>query len=371
MAKSTSINVWGYLDEYAQEKESIMNAISEVMESGRLILGPKVEQLEHDYAQYVGVRHGIGCDNGTNAIVLALRAMGIGEGDEVITVSNTAIPTVAAIVQAGATPVFIDIDPDTYLMDVCRLTDALTERTRCIMPVHLYGQAVDMDPLMAIASYHGLKVIEDCAQAHGTTYKDARAGSIGNAAATSFYPTKVLGGYGDGGMVLTNSTEVKDKVKRLRMYGTDGTYYAEEQGYNSRLDELQAAILITKLQKLDQYINRRRDIAMQYREKLRDTSLKLPKEACYGRHSYYQFVVRHRERDRIIKELHKHNINVGISYQWPIHTMPAYRYLDVKPGALHETECAAQEIFSLPMYPSLSDQDVARVCDVLTKICGM
>lgn len=365
------IRVWGYLDEYAQEKESILKAVTEVMESGKLILGPKVLQFEQEYARYVGMRHGIGCDNGTNAIMLALRALGIGEGNEVITVSNTAIPTVSAIVQTGAKPVFVDIDPATYLMDVNKLEAAITARTRCILPVHLYGQAVDMEPLMETARRYGLKVVEDCAQAHGTMYKGRVAGSMGDASATSFYPTKVLGAYGDGGMVLTDSDELNRHLRRLRFYGTDGSYYAQEHGYNCRLDELQAAILLTKLPKLEQYVARRRNIAQQYNQRLSGTGLRLPLEAGYGRHSYYLYVVRHPERDRIIAQLREHGIHVNISYPSPIHTMPAYRYLGVEKGALPETEMAAREIFSLPMYPSLKDQDVARVCDVLTKICGM
>lgn len=365
------IKVWGYLDEYAEEREDIMRAVAEVMESGQLILGPKVKQFEQEYAHSVGVRHGVGCDNGTNAIVLALRGLGVGEGDEVITVSNTAIPTVSAIVTCGAKPVFVDIDPDTYLMDVSKVEAAITERTKCIMPVHLYGQSVDMDPLLHIARQHNLKVIEDCAQAHGTLYKDRVVGSMGDASATSFYPTKVLGAYGDGGMVLTNSNELDERLRRLRFYGTDGSYYAIEHGYNCRLDELQASILLTKLQHLEQYVARRRQIADLYNKALAGTSLTLPTEAEYGRHSYYLYVVRHPDRDRIMAQLKEHNIHVNISYPWPIHTMPAYRYLGYEEGMLPVTEHAAKEVFSLPMYPSLKDQDVARVCDMLCKICGM
>lgn len=366
-----NINVWGYLDEYAEEREDIMRAVTEVFESGKLILGPKVRQFEQEYAHYVGMRHGIGCDNGTNAIVLALRGLGVGEGDEVITVSNTAIPTVSAIVTCGAKPVFVDIDPDTYLMDVSKLESAITEHTKCILPVHLYGQAVDMDPLLLIAHQYNLKVIEDCAQAHGTLYKGRVAGSMSDASATSFYPTKVLGAYGDGGMILTDSDDLDARLRRLRFYGTEGNYYAQEHGYNCRLDELQASILLTKLQHLEQYVARRRDIAQQYNQMLASTGLKLPHEAAYGRHSYYLYVVRHPERDRIISELHQHGIHVNISYPWPIHTMPAYRYLGYTEGSLPETEKAAREIFSLPMYPSLRDQDIARVCEVLTQICGL
>lgn len=362
------IAIWGYLDEYARERDSIMSAVEDVMQSGTLILGPKVREFEQEYAAYVGARHGIGCDNGTNAIMLALRALGIGEGDEVITVSNTAIPTVSAIVSCGATPVFVDIDPDTYLMDVTKVEAAITQRTKCIVPVHLYGQAVDMDPLLDIARRHDLKVVEDCAQAHGTRYKDRVVGHMGDASATSFYPTKILGGYGDGGMVLTDDDELDARLRRLRFYGTDGSYYAQEHGYNCRLDELQAAILLTKLPRIEQYIARRRQIAHTYDVALEGLGIKLPVQAPYARHAYYLYVVRHPERDRIIESLRHYDIHLNVSYPWPVHTMPAYRYLGVPEGALPETESAAREIFSLPVFPSLQDGEVLRICEALAAV---
>ena len=362
------ISVWGYLKEYAETKEELLKAVTEVFESGTLILGQKGRDFEQAYSDYIGVKYGVGCDNGTNAIMLALKALGIGEGDEVITVSNTAIPTVSAIVSAGATPVFVDIDPETYLMDVTKVEAAITPRTKAILPVHLYGQCVDMDPLLDIAKKHHLYVVEDCAQAHGSEYKGRKAGSMGDISTTSFYPTKILGGYGDGGMVNTNDEALAQHLRRLRFYGAETTYYANEHGYNSRLDELQAALLLTKLPKIEQYIHRRREIATLYQEGLADTGLILPKEASYGRHAYYLYVVRHPKRDEIIKKLRENNIHVNISYPWPIHTMKAYEYLGWKTGDLPQTECAAKEIFSLPMYPSLTNEELARVVEVIRQL---
>lgn len=362
------ITVWGYLKEYAETKDEILKAVTDVFESGTLILGPKGKEFEEKYAKYIGTDYAVGCDNGTNAIILALKAIGVQPGDEVITVSNTAIPTVSAIVTCGATPVFVDIDPKTYLMDVTKIEAVITPETKCILPVHLFGQAVDMDPLMAIAKKHNLLVLEDCAQGQGTEYFGKKAGSFGDASTTSFYPTKILGGYGDGGMINTNSEEVNAELRRLRFYGAEKTYYAIEHGYNSRLDEVHASILLTKLPKIEQYINRRREIARMYDELLADTSLTLPVEAKYGRHAYYLYVVRHPKRDEIMEKLRENNIFVNISYPWPIHTMTGYKYLGWKEGSLPETEAAAKEIFSLPMYPSLSNEEVLIVSDILHKI---
>lgn len=362
------VRVWSYLKEYAENKEEILKAVEEVFESGQLILGEKGKRLERLYADYCGVKYGIGVDNGTNAIVLALRALGIGTGDEVITVSNTAIPTVSAIVTTGATPVFVDIHPETYLMNIEQIESAITSKTKCILPVHLFGQCVDMDPLLKIAEKYNLFVLEDCAQAQGTEYKGRKAGSMSNVATTSFYPTKILGAYGDGGMVVTNDVHIDGHIRRLRFYGAEKTYYANEQGYNSRLDEVQAAILLTKLPHLNKYISRRREIAALYNEMLKDTGLILPKEADYGKHAYYLYVVRHPKRDEIMAKLKEKGIYVNISYPWPIHTMTGYSFLGYKEGDLPVTELAAKEIFSLPMYPSLTNEEVEYVCTTLKRI---
>ena len=364
------IKVWDYLSEYAQEKTEILSAIEEVLDSGWLILGSKVKAFEAAYSEYSETKYGIGVANGTDAIFLALKALGVGQGDEVITVSNTAIPTVSAIVSTGAIPVFVDIKEDTYLMDTSKIESKITPKTKCILPVHLYGQCVDMDVVKMIASKHNLFVLEDCAQSHGALYKGAKAGSMSDISTTSFYPTKILGTYGDGGMVNTNSEELDNKMRRLRFYGAEKTYYAIEHGYNSRLDEIHASILLKKIAHLDTYIQRRRQLADQYNKMLKETNLILPIKADYGEHAYYIYVVRHPNRDFIMQELKKQDILLNISYPWPIHTMKGYSYLGYKEGDLPVTEKMATEIFSLPMYPSLTDDQQQIVVDKLIELCS-
>lgn len=365
-----SIKVWEYLDEYTAEREGILAAVDRVFRSGTLILGPSVSQFEQEFAAYCGVGHGIGVDNATNGLVLALKALGIGAGDEVITVANTAVPTVAAIVQAGATPRFIDIDPETGLMDVRLLELAIGPATRAVIPVHLYGQCVSMEALGRIAQRHGLRVIEDCAQSHGATQHGRKAGSFGDLAVFSFYPTKPLGGYGDGGIIVTNHAAVAEHLRRLRCYGMNGTYYAEEPGHNSRLDEVQAEILRYKLGRLKEYIQRRRELAARYDRILAPTSLRLPRVPPENEHVYYLYVVRHPDRDRIMAELKKRDIHLGIHYPWPIHTMRGFAHLDGKPGDLPQTEANSKVIFSLPMYPSLTEEKQDAVCRALGEVLG-
>jgi aminotransferase EvaB len=363
-----TIRVWDYRDEYAAERAEILDAVDTVFSSGRLILGESVKRFEHAFAAYCGAKHGVGVDNGTNAIFLALKALGIGAGDEVITVPNTAVPTVSAVVSTGATPRFVDIDPQTYLMDVSQVESVITERTRCILPVHLYGQCADMDSLGSIASAHGLSIIEDCAQSHGATYRGRRAGSMSDAAAFSFYPTKPLGGYGDGGMVLTSRDDVEQKLRRLRFYGMDDVYYAEEHGYNSRLDEVHAEILNRKLARLDEYLAARRRLAERYRRRLGGLQLALPETAEGNEHAYYVYVVRAQSRDELLDRMAERDIHLNVSYPWPIHTMRGYAYLGYFEGDFPHAEAAAREIFSLPMYPRLSDEDQERVCSVLAEL---
>jgi aminotransferase EvaB len=360
-----AIRVWSYLEEYEAEKTEIHEAIDRVLASGSLILSSEVAAFEEEFARYCGTEYGVGVANGTDAIFLALKALGIGEGDEVITVSNTAVPTVSAIVSTGARPKFVDIDPQSYLMDCTKVQEAINERTRCILPVHLYGQCVDMDALRDIAGRHELKIVEDCAQSHGASFRGAKAGSMSDAAAFSFYPTKLLGGYGDGGMVLTSEESTMEKLRRLRFYGMEGRYYAKEHGYNSRLDELHAAILRKKLTHLDAYIARRREIAGRYDRDLADTSLVLPKTAPGNEHAYYLYVARHERRDEIIEGLANREINVNVSYPWPVHSMTAYEAFGEGAGSLPVCEAAAEQIFSLPMYPALSNEQQRVVVDAL------
>lgn len=359
------IYVWSYLKEYKAEKNEIYDAIETVFSSGRLILGESGKSFENEFAAYCGVKYGVGVDNGTNSITLALRAIGIKSGDEVITVSNTAVPSVSAIISMGATPRFVDIDPETYLMNTSQLEGVITKKTKCIIPVHLFGQCVNMDEVQNVAEKFGLKIIEDCAQSHGAQFRNQKAGSMSDASSFSFYPTKLLGGYGDGGMVMTDDLEIDARLRRLRFYGMEDAYYAVEHGYNSRLDEMQAEILRRKLKRLDGYIARRRELADRYGKLLTDTPLMLPKVAPNNMHAYYLYVVRHPRRNDIIAKLKEQNIFVNVSYPWPIHTMTGYNYLGYKEGELPHTESVAKEIFSLPMYPSLTDEELQTVCDTL------
>ena len=282
------IKVWDYLQEFENEKSEIYEAVSNVLESGCLVFGKNLENFENDFSSYCESSRGVGVGNCTDALFIALKSMNIGPGDEVITVSNTAVPTVAAIHATGATTRFVDVNKDNYLMDVTQVESVITENTKCILCVHLYGQCVDMDSINLLARRHRLFVLEDCAQSHGALYKGKKAGSLGNISAFSFYPTKVLGAYGDGGMIVTSNDQLADRIERLRFYGMErkkmssghwnGKYYSLEPGYNSRLDELHAAILLKKLNHLDEYISRRREIASRYNEALRETSLVLPSE---------------------------------------------------------------------------------------------
>ncbi len=359
------IKVWDYLREYEQETDEVHEAIEAVLSSGWLILGQQVKNFEKAFAQYCSVSYGVGVNSGTDALFLGLKALGVGTGDEVITVSNTAVPTVSAIVSTGAVPRFVDIIPKTYLMDTSLLGAAITDKTKCILPVHLYGQCVNMDAVNKIAKKHSLAVLEDCAQSHGAEFNQQKAGSISNLAAFSFYPTKILGGYGDGGMVITNDEETYKKLLRLRFYGMDGPYYAQEHGYNSRLDELHAAILLKKLGHLDEYVTRRRAIADRYDAELADTQLILPVRTKNCRHAFYLYVCRHPQRDEIIKQLAEQDIRLNISYPWPIHTMEGYRSFGYTEGDFPQTELAAKEIFSLPMYPSLTDDEQSQTIKAL------
>lgn len=377
------VKVWDYLAEYDELRDDILAAVDRVLRSGRLILGPHVHEFEKTFAAYCGAAHGIGVDNGTNALLLSLRAVGVTPGSEVITVPNTAVPTVSAIVNAGAVPRFVDIDPATYLMDVDRLEQAITPRTRCIVPVHLFGQCVDMEPLRRIASARDIPVLEDCSQSHGAAYHGRRCGSLADIAAFSLYPTKTLGAYGDGGIVVTSRDDLNARVRRLRFYGMEGfgtgdpgvreakqAYSAVENGYNSRLDEIQAAILLVKLARLDADIERRRAIAARYETALRGTSLNLPRTRAANTHVYYLYVASHPDRDRILTEMASRDVLLNVSYPRAIHLMPAYAELGYTEGSFPVAERAAREIFSLPMYPALSEVDQNVVCRALGEVLG-
>ncbi|MFC9255577.1 DegT/DnrJ/EryC1/StrS family aminotransferase [Amycolatopsis thailandensis] len=365
--------VWDYLAEYRAERLDLLNAVETVFDSGQLVLGASLRGFEAEFAAYHGTGHCVGLDNGTNAIKLGLQALGVGPGDEVITVSNTAAPTVVAIDGTGATPVFVDVREDDFLMDTDQVEAAITERTKCLLPVHLYGQCVNLAPLKALAAKYGLSLLEDCAQAHGARQNGVVAGATGDVAAFSFYPTKVLGAYGDGGAAITSEESVAAKLRRLRYYGMEERYYTvETPAHNSRLDEVQAEILRRKLKRLDAYTDARRAVAQRYVEGLGDTELKLPRTVDGNEHVYYVYVVRHPRRDEILERLKAYDIHLNISYPWPVHTMTGFAHLGYEKGSLPVTEKLAGEIFSLPMYPALSpdlqDKVVHAVREVLSTL---
>lgn len=365
-AAAGTVRYWDYLPGYHRYREEYLACCDEVFSSGRLILGSQVERFEREFAAWCGVPWGVGVNSATDALFLAFKALDIGPGDEVITVSNTAVPTVAAIRATGATPLFADVEEDTSLMDVGCLEKLLTPATRCIVPVHLFGQAVDMTPLLALAADYGLRVVEDCAQAAGACYLEAPVGSLGDIGAFSFYPTKVLGAFGDGGMAITASDDLHRRLKRLRMYGMEGGYYAEEEGYNSRLDELQAALLLRGLGRVEEQVTRRREIAAIYNTGLAGIDgLGLPATRPERTHQYYVYTVRTRFRDRLQAFLAEQGVETRINYPTPIHLMRAYAFLGLKPGTLPVTERLAGTILSLPMHPFLTERDVERVVEAV------
>jgi len=372
------IKVWDYVKEYDLLREDILKAVDDVFKGGILIFGPRLEEFEEKFSKYNNCEYGLGVGNCTDAICIALRACGIGKGDEVITVSNTAVPTVTAIVNSGADAKFVDINKYS-LMDVEKIEEVITKKTKAIIPVHLFGQVCDMNAIMKIAKKNNLRVIEDCAQAHGATYFNKKAGSIGDIGCFSFYPTKIFGAYGDGGFISTNDKKLYDKMHRIRFLGMEkkkmssghwnGKYYALEHGTNSRLDEVHAAILLKKLEYLDKWIDRRRDIAKRYNVELKDSNIELPQEAPNNRHAYYIYVVSHKNRDNILAELAKKDIHLNISYPWPVHIMEAYKHFVPKNCThLTKTEEQAKKIFSLPMYPTLTDEEQGTVIKELKKL---
>ena len=372
------IKVWDYLKEYELLRDEILSAVDEVFKNGTLIFGPKLDEFEEKFSSYHECNYGIGVGNCTDAITIALKAFDIGVGDEVLTTSNTAVPTVTAIVNTGASVKFVDINQYS-LIDVDKLENFINKKTKAVVPVHLYGQMCEMDKIMEIAKKYDLKVIEDCAQSHGATYKNKKAGSIGDAGCYSFYPTKIFGAYGDGGFITTNDEKLYDRMKRIRFLGMEkkkmssghwnGKYYAVEHGTNSRLDEVHAAILLKKLPYLDMWINRRRQIAERYKEELKDLDIELPLEHPDNKHAYYIFVVAHPERDRIMSDLSKRDIHLNISYPWPMHIMDAYKHFVCSScTCLKKTEEVANKIFSLPMYPTLTDDEQGIVIKELKKL---
>jgi aminotransferase EvaB len=360
------IPYWSYAAHLATRRAEVLARLEAVLTSGRLILGPWVERFEQHFAQACGAAHGIGVNSATDALFLALKSFAIGPGDEVVTVSNTAVPTVAAIRATGATPVFADIQPDTFLMDPAHAAACCTARTRALLPVHLFGQMADLRALRALADARGIPLLEDCAQATGAAQDGRRAGCVGDAAAFSFYPTKPLGGYGDGGMILTSDPDRAARLRRLRFYGMERTYYAREEGYNSRLDELQAAVLDLLLPELDARNAQRRARAAQYDQELAGLpGVHTPAVAPGNTHVYYVYTIRTTQRAALQAHLHRCGIGAQVNYPCPIHLMDGYAFLGLRPGALPHTEQVAGEILSLPMFPELTAEQVARVAETI------
>lgn len=351
--------------QYEPLKEEIHDAWDEILSGMRLFLGPNVQAFEGEFANFCDVQHAIGVNDGTNALHLALRALGIGEGDEVITVSHTFIATAEAILLAGAKPVFIDIDPTTYTMDPARIEAAITPRTKAILPVHLYGQMVDMDPILEIARGHNLATIEDACQAHGATYKGRKAGNIGDIGCFSFYFSKNLGAFGEGGMVTTNHPELADRVRMMRDHGSNVRYHHELLGWNARPDELQAAVLRIKLSHLDEWNELRRERAEEYKRLLTGSDMVLPEVLPGNEHVFHLFVVRTAERDQVRSILQEKGIGTGIHYPVPIHMQKPFLDYAPTPGNLPVTESIADEIISLPMYPELTNEQVVAVGEAM------
>jgi dTDP-4-amino-4,6-dideoxygalactose transaminase len=343
--------------------DDVTAAVHRVLASGWYILGPEVEAFEAAFAAYHGVAHAVGVANGTDAITLGLRAAGIGSGDEVITVAHTAAATVCGIHATGATPVFVDIDPVTYTIDPGAVAAAVTRRTRAIVAVHLYGHPADLTALAATAERHRLLLLEDCAQAHGARHRGRLVGTLGSVAAFSFYPTKNLGAYGDGGAVLTNDAHLAHRVRRLRNYGQQTRYECDEPGINSRLDAIQAAILALKLKHLDTHNTMRRRLAARYAQRLRGVTV--PEECSGATHVYHLYVVRHPRRDQLQKALAERGIGTLMHYPIPVHLQPAYQPLGYRRGSLPVTEQVASEVLSLPLYLGMTPSDVETVADAV------
>ena len=351
--------------QYQNIRQELDDAVRDVLASGAFILGSRVKRFEEAVAAYLGVKHTVGLASGTDALWLALRACGIGPGDEVIVPAYTFFATAEAVSQTGATPVFADIDPQSYGLDTGRLEAKITARTRAIIPVHLYGCPADLSPILRLADAHHLKVIEDNAQAFGAEYGNRqngarKTGSLGDAGCLSFFPTKNLGGYGDGGMVVTNDVAVAGKVRKLRDHGGQTKHVPEMIGWNSRLDELQAAILLVKLRHVDAWNALRRSIADKYRQLMADLPVGHPQEPSYGKHVYHLYVVRIPERDRVKAHLDSLGIASAVYYPVPLHQTVPYRHLQAS-EKLPEAEKAARETLALPMFPEMTDEQVHAV----------
>lgn len=351
--------------QYAAIQPEIDAALKQVLESTEFVLGPTVRDLEQRIAAYCECEHGIGVASGTDALRLALTSLGIGPGDEVITTPFTFIATANTISHCGAKPVFVDIDPKTYNLDPGRIEAAITPDTKAILPVHLYGQPADMEPILAMAKRHGLYVVEDSAQAIGACYKGRRVSSLGQVGCLSFYPTKNLGAYGDGGMVVTHDAVLAEKIDILRRHGGKSKYHADVLGFNSRLDALQAAVLGVKLNHLESWNEQRRRVAQRYNELLEDLPVVTPYEAPGAFHVYHQYTIRAEKRDELASYLKRSQIGTMVYYPVPLHQQGMYADLGYVEGDLPQSEKASREVLSLPMYPELTEMQQAQVATAI------
>jgi dTDP-4-amino-4,6-dideoxygalactose transaminase len=351
--------------QYRTTQSEIEKAIQSVLSSSQYILGKHVADFEAAFAAYCDCKHAVGVNSGTSALHLALLAAGIGPGDEVITVPFTFVATVAAICYTGARPVFADIDPATFTINPQRLASALTPRTKAVLPVHLYGQPADMDPILAFARKHNLVVIEDAAQAHGARYKGRRVGSIGDLGCFSFYPGKNLGAYGEGGAVTTGNDAYARTIRMLRDWGQEKKYHHVLRGYNYRLEGMQGAVLNVKLPRLDEANRRRAENAANYQAQLAGLPVVAPKIAAYATHVFHVYAIRTSKREELQKELTAAGVQTGIHYPFPVHLTEAYGDLGYKPGDFPESERAAREVLSLPMFPELTEEQIRSVASAV------
>jgi aminotransferase EvaB len=370
------ISFWSYKREYKKFNKKILSKLDKVLLKGNIFFGSELKKFERNFLSKYKSSYGIAVGSGTDALYISLKALNIKNGDEVITAANTAIPTISAIVNSGAIPKLVDVGED-YLIDPLKIEKQINKKTKVIIPVHLYGQSCDMNKIKKIAIKHNLKIIEDCAQAQGAKYKNKFVGNFGDFGCFSFYPTKILGTYGDGGFVIAKNFKDYEKIKRLRFYGIETSnkrsvyynkYYANENGLNSRLDEIQSSILNLKMKYVNNYISQRNKLANLYLKYLKETSLKLPKTNKTNQHVYHLFTVRHSKRNFIIKMLNKKKIGTRIIYPFPINNMNGYKKFNFNNKELKNTIKFSKEIFSLPLYPELKVSEVIKICSNLKEI---
>ncbi len=370
------INFWSYKREYSRYKRSILKSIDATLSRGNIFFGNELKKFETNFAKKNKSKYGLAVKSCTDALYISLKVLGIKKGDEVITAANTAIPTISAILLAGAKPKLVDISED-YLLNINSIEQSISSKTKVIIPVHLYGQSCDMGSIIKIAKKYNLKIVEDCAQAQGAKFKNTYVGNFGDLGCFSFYPTKVLGAYGDGGFITTNNRKFYEKAKRIRFYGIEtedkknlffNQYYANEFGINSRMDEIQSSILNFKLNMIDQFISKRRILANIYFKNLSATELELPKVNIYCKHVFHLFTVRHKQAEKIIQRLKKKNIQARVIYQYPIHKMKAFKGFNFNSNSLKITNKFSKQIFCLPLYPELKNYEIIKICKILKKI---